>query len=658
MLRFFISTLLFITLFSCAQVLTQSKEKDPILFSVAGDPVYKDEFVYVYSKNNQNNEKAFREDDIRGYLDLFINFKLKIKEGEAQGLDTTKQFKQEFNLYRDQLARPYLYDGSTMEALKREAYDRLKSEVKASHILLKVAPNASPTDTLRVYNSILDLRNQALSGKNFDSLAFQYSQDPSAKSNKGDLGYFTAFQMVYPFEDAAFTTNKGSVSMPIRTKFGYHIIKVVDRRPALGEVQVAHIMAGFRKAKTKEDSIAIQERIFEINDQLKGGADWDYLCKQYSDDVNSKNKGGILNPFGARQLPPSFEQVAFALSTPGQISDPFTTPFGWHIVKLIKKIPLAPYDSLQEELEAKIKRDARAKNEKSELIKRIKAENGFVVNKDYAYKAFNQMDPTLLKGQWVAPSEVPNDSLFVLGDRVFYTNDFFNFVVKSQRKQTPSISLEQYIFNLYEAYESSTVINYEKDNLAKKFPEYKHLVTEYREGIILFELMENEVWNKAALDSAGLLNYYNKNKKDYRSNKSAQGLILEFTDSLQQKKAIQMLTNNPKLTKDSIENTFNGNSSLSLRILEGNFEEEEHVSLSNVEWTNGVHHYETRDMFYVVVLHSISQEKQKDFKETKGAVIAGYQEVVEKEWIKQLKSKYSITRNKKVIENTINEIKK
>ncbi len=282
------------------QVAAQSPEKKSkplVLFSIKGTPVYTDEFIYLYKKNHLNQED-FTEKKVNEYLDLFINFKLKVAEARSRGLDTTATFNKEFKSYRDELRKPYLAEKDELDRLTKEVYQRLSEEVKASHILIMLKPDAAPADTLAALKKIEEIRSKIMNGENFEKMAKEYSEDPSARSNSGNLGYFTAMQMVYQFEQAAYSLKAGEVSQPVRTRFGYHLIKLTDRKPARGEVEVSHIILRTGSPDDKK----VKNKIYEIYDQLRGGRNWEELCKEYSEDPATKDTGGKLRPFGVGTL--------------------------------------------------------------------------------------------------------------------------------------------------------------------------------------------------------------------------------------------------------------------------------------------------------------------------------------------------------------------
>ncbi len=310
---------------------TEATLADKPCFSVDGKNVTTSEFLYLFRKNNQGKAEA-TEASVKEYLDLVINFKLKVAEAQLRGIDTTQSFVKEFITYRDELKKPFIASGDDLDRLVKEAYGRMKEEIKAAHILVNVPPSAEPKDTLAAWQKIMSLRERASHGEDFSELAKQFSEDPTAKENGGMLGYFTAMKMVYQFEDLAYKTKVGEISQPTRTRFGYHIIKVLDRRPASGEVEVSHILLSGTDDKTKNKAL-------EVYDQLKGGRSWDELCKEYSTDPNTKDRGGKLPAFGIGDIPavPEFEATAFAMQNPGDISDPFKSKVGWHIIRLERK---------------------------------------------------------------------------------------------------------------------------------------------------------------------------------------------------------------------------------------------------------------------------------------------------------------------------------
>ncbi len=497
----------------------------PVLVKFGANAIYSPEFEYVYKKNNASAQDAYTRQSLKEYLDLYTNFRLKVKEAEELGLDTASSFKKELEGYRKQLAQPYLTEKGVTEQLCREAYERMKEEVNASHILIELGPDADPKDTLIAYNKIMNIRQKAVDGQDFGKLASEYSTDPSAKSNKGNLGYFTALQMVYPFEEAAYKTKVGEISAPVRTKFGYHILKVHGRRPSQGQVKVAHIMVRATSGIPTADSLAATQKIEEIYKKLKDGEKWETLVKQFSDDVNSSSKGGELPWFSTGRMIPSFEDASFKLVAIGDISTPTQTPYGWHIIKLLEKKKLETYQDLETTIKSKVAKDARSELNKTALIVRLKKENNFTENTKAIEATCALADSTLLIGAFSKTiDEKANFTLFTIKDEKYTISNFFDYV-KTNQKPKKGISASQYMRNLYKDYSNTSLITYEEIHLETKYIDYKMLVREYRDGILLFQLMDDKVWSKAIEDTAGLKAFFKQNNTNYRWNTRAQATI-------------------------------------------------------------------------------------------------------------------------------------
>ncbi|GAA0892332.1 peptidylprolyl isomerase [Fulvivirga kasyanovii] len=614
------------------------------LFDVGGESVYTDEFAYVYKKNNVNNDSAFTHGDIKDYLDLYIKFKLKIAEAKNRGMDTTAAFIREFDTYKEQLKKPYLSENQVTEKLIAEAYQRYKEEINASHILIQVDAEAAPEDTLKAYNKILEIREQATKGTDFGKLAREYSDDPSAKMNNGNLGYFTSFQMVYPFESAAYNTEEGKVSKPVRTKFGYHLVKVLDKRASQGSVEVSHIM--IRIKPNKADSLEARNKIFEIYDQAVGGVNWDDLAKQFSEDINTKNSGGRLRPFKVGQMPYTFQEAAFALSEPGDISDPVMTPYGWHIIRLEKKLPLESFKEMEPSIKSRIDRDSRAELNKKVLIERLRKENGFKET-DAVQKIWDFADSTLTQGNWNYPAgnELLDDVLFSIASENYTVEDFFKYVKREQRPN--SHSPEVYMRLLYNNFTDGRIITYEESHLEDKYIDYRMLVNEYREGILLFELMEQEVWNKAVEDTAGLKEYYEQHKDKYQWAQRVRATVYN-SDSEEVLSEIEGLINSNDslaLSKKALEKHYNDKTALTLQVTEGVFEKGDNDVVDQIKWSPGVYKVDASGRHNLVWIEEVLEPAPKKLDEIKGLVISDYQNYLEKLWVEELREKYPVNIN-------------
>ena len=522
-----------------ASAATTSTATGPAVETLGTYPVPANEFAYVYRKNNSTAADYGTRQSVTEYLDLYTNFRLKVLEAEQRGLDTTQAFKRELDGYRQQLSQPYLTEKSVTDQLVREAYDRMSQEVNASHILIRVAPDATPQDTLAAYQRIEKVRQDALAGTDFAQLARTQSEDPSAKENGGKLGYFTAMQMVYPFESAAYKTPVGQVSAPIRTRFGYHVIKVNDKRTAQGEIKVAHLMIRMNANAAKSDSLTAKKKIDELYSRLKKGENWDKLVAQFSEDAGSAANGGELPPFGTGRMIPSFEEVAFKMQKPGEIAPPVQTPYGWHVIKLIERQPLAKFADVESTLKSKVAKDSRSELNKAAFLKRVRQEDQFMETAAAKTYAFSKADTALVAGRYkyaapAAPAKAAkaakaakgaandNSALFTIKGKPYLVKDFLTYAQQNQRPRTgaqPAFAMQQ----LYDQYVEQSLTEFEKNSLETKYEDYRMLVKEYRDGILLFQLMDEKVWSKAIEDTVGLKKYFAENQAKYQWEQRVQG---------------------------------------------------------------------------------------------------------------------------------------
>jgi peptidyl-prolyl cis-trans isomerase SurA len=628
--------------FSCTALFgfSQSKknQQQTILFSVNRTPTFTDEFTYLYKKNHQNKPEDFTEAKINEYLDLFINFKLKVAEARAMGMDTTAKFTKEFKTYREDLKKPYRAEPDALEKLTKEAYEHLTQEVRASHILINLKPDAFPADTLAAFNKLADIKKRIVAGEDFEKLARELSEDPSAKYNGGDLGYFTAMQMVYPFEEAAYKTNKGEITNIVRTRFGYHLIKVVDKKPARGEVEVSHILL---RTGTPNDA-KIKNKAFEIFDQLKAGRAWDELCKENSEDGNTKDSGGKLRAFGVGALAsvPEFENTAFAIQKPGDISDPFQSSIGWHIVRLEKKIPLPPYLELAESLKRKVARDERLQISQQAMTIKRRKDFGFAEVPETKKAIISFADSSLTEGKWNYRGGAPllAQKLFSIQNSSVTVAQFISFLKTNQASSgtIPAVYMDQ----LYNYFVDETITIAEEEKLKIEKPEYKNLLTEYREGILFFEIMEKEIWNKASEDTLGQRTYYERNTTKYQGGDRVEARIFSATDK--------------ELIEDFKKKVAKGDTLKEADIKKfksvqpfRNYEKGESKVVDRVTWVAGLHDTELDKNYYLVEIAQLVAPGIKTFKEARASVISDYQAELEKKWLNDLRKKYPVNVNKK-----------
>ena len=458
--------------------------------------------------------------------------------------------------------------------------------------------------------------------------------------NQGNLGYFTAMQMVYPFETAAYTTKVGAVSSPVRTRFGYHIIKVNDRRPARGEVEVSHIMIRTGNAKENEK---VKDAIFNVYDQLQAGVKWDELCKQYSEDASTKESGGRLKPFGTGGMStvPEFERMAFYLQKPGEISDPFQTQYGWHILRLERKIPLASLEEITPTLKNRVTRDERTDLSKQTLQAKHRKEFGLKENTEVKAKVMALADTNLVKGKW-KPAGLPNagkEILFTLQGKGYSVKDFLRYVEANQRSST--MAPEKYLDLLYQQFIDTTILKLLEERISAQHPEYRYLLQEYYEGILLFDVMEKEVWSKASLDSLGQQSYYETHKVDYNTGERAR-VAFYSSASNQFREPLEQLILEGSETK--LQEFI---SKHKIKVEVGYFKKDEQAVLQKVPWAKGVYSAENNGIYYLAWLKDILPPGPMSFEEARPAIISDYQAFLEKNWVEQLKKKYTVKVNEK-----------
>ena len=613
-----------------------------VLLEIENDKITLDEFSHIFNKNN-DNEKIDKE-YLDEYIELFINFKLKVKEAKNLGFDTVATFIDELNGYRKQLAKPYLRDDNFNDELFDEALDRIQFDINANHILI----NINDENNDEALNKINDIRREIINGNiSFEDAAVKYSDDKSAKENKGNLGYFTAFMMVYDFETAAYTTDINDISKPVKTKYGYHIIKVNERRKAVGERKVAHIM--FKTGKNaKPDKINdAQNKINKTYDLLKNGDRFAEVAERFSEDRSTAVKGGVLPPFGVGKMVSEFESQAFKLNSPGDFSEPFRTDFGWHIVMLLEDFPVVLNDDLYLKVKTGIERDSRSKLSSEFMAKKLKDQYKLKVYKENFNSLRRAAVKDVQKTTWDGKNALDLDNpLFKIESMIFYQNDFTDYILKNQKNNNN-------FDNLYLDFLDKSLFVYEESQLENKYPDFKVLLNEYREGILLFDLTNKNVWKKAVEDSLGLIKYFSDNSDTYQWDKRLSASIYTCIDLPTAKKVKSLLY---KLNRGSIENSailekINKDSPLNLSIESNNFLSGDNKYVDMIDWKKGISKdIVTDDGSYVIInVNEVLPAGNMTLNAVKGKVISDYQKFLDDQWILYLRDKYKYSVNKDLL---------
>ena len=513
-----------------------AQKKDKKLITIDGEKTTVSEFKRVYEKNLDaiDNEDA---KSITKNLELYINYKLKVKEAYAIKLDTLPSYKREMETYKNQLSAPYLQDTTFIDKLVKDAYFRTKNQVKAKHILIRMSKDANPKDTLIAYNKILKLRDRILNGEKFEAVAAESSDDKSAKDdpktgrkgNGGNLGYFSAFNMVYPFEDAAYSTKVGEISMPFKTQFGYHIMQVVDFKESKGQIEAAHILV-------RDTSAVGEKKIGDIYNKLKANENFEDLAKEYSEDPGSKGNGGKLGKFGVGRMVKPFSDAAFSLENINDFSKPFKTRFGWHIVKLIKKYPIESFDEMKKALKAKVKKSSRMQLSEKAVVNKLK--------KEYTIIEFEEAKNILERKdiRAIAKDSLKN-TIISINDKKITQETFVKYI--RNRRHLPA-------FKLFEMFKEDQIMKYYKENLIYTEPEYAYTLKEYEDGLLLFELMQNKIWTKSSKDTLGLKNYFKANAANYKTAdlKTIKGQVINDYQNFLEKNWIADLRKKSKIKVD------------------------------------------------------------------------------------------------------------
>lgn len=623
-----------------------AQDKNAAVLIVDGEPTTLEEFENIFRKNNRDS--VITKQSLDEYMELFINFKLKVKAARALGLDTVTKFKNELDGYRAQLARPYLTDTDVLNDLVREAYEHQKSEIRAQHILVKCEANAAPADTLSAYHKIMALRERVVNGEDFNTVARgkDGSDDPSAKENGGDLGYFTAFQMVYPFEAAAYNTPVGSVSLPVRTRYGYHLIKVIDKRPARGEIHAAHIMVKPKQEANGE--MNAQQKMQEIYQKVISNEDtFENLASKFSEDGSSSKKGGELPWFGTGKMVMEFEDAAFGLAKDGDISAPIKTDFGWHIIKRLGYKPLDSFEEQEKKLRNDVSKDGRSEQTRSSFIIKLKKNYNYTLNEKEINALAAMADSNIYAGKVNMKKSQMKKMLFTIDGKPTLVKDF-NDYMRDRGMNRSMLIPSEYLKLQVGKFGEEKLLAYEDSKLEQKHTAFRLLMKEYREGILLFELTDQKVWSRAVKDSAGLAEYYKVNATKFMWPERAETVIYTCANALVAKDLKKMLLAGKD--KSEIAGELNKNSQLNLQIEEGIFAKEDRKLFEKTAWKVGLSQdIVENEQIFLVDIKNILPAAPKKLEEAKGMITSDYQTYLEQEWIVELRNKYKYTVNKDVV---------
>lgn len=637
----------------------QSKNQE-VLMTIEDDQITVEDFLAIYNKNNATN--VIDRKSMDEYLTLFVNFKLKVKQAEELQMDTAQKFINELAGYRRQLAQPYLVDREMNDQLLKEAYDRLQQDIAAYHILVKVDENATPKDTVAALNKLKSIAKNIKSERDMIEQMGKIRNGSDKELIAEDLGYFTAFSMVYPFETAAYKAEIGTLSKPVRTRFGYHVIFVHDKRPARGEIKASHIMVTHQNGGEAATDDRAKQKIDEIYARLMNGEDFATLAQEYSDDKGSAKNGGKLPWFGTGRMVREFEDAAFALKENGDISAPVRTNYGWHIIKREDYKGVGTFEELESSIKSRIERDTRGQKGKLSLIKKLKEEYSLSFN----YKnrdAVNKLVPAeYLEGKWKADSRTDLEGVVLTISENKYGNktkefkqtDYFEYLKRFQKKFGAEQKLSTVLNDQWEAFVDASLIAFEDELLDAKYPEFRALMQEYHDGILLFDLMDEKVWSRAVKDTAGLEAYYQANKNEFMWPRrlDASIYLCENEDVVKRTNKIIKKRVSKGLSDNEILDAVNKDNPLQLSIRSGLFAQGEDDYIDKTPWELGIHEVGgNNDKIVLVQVYEVKEPAPKSLAEARGLVTSAYQNYLEEEWVKELRESYDFEVNYKVFQS-------
>ena len=631
-----------------AQSLGQS---DPVLFTVDGKPVKVSEFNYIYTKTN-GAKADFSKVSVMEYLDLYTRFKMKVARAKEMRLDTIPALIEELAGYRRQLADSYLTDREVSDKLVKEAYDRMLKDINVSHILIKIEKN----DTLNAYKSIQEVKSRLSKGEKFEAVAKAMSQDETSKDNGGLIGYLTAMlpEGFYSFETAIYTTSVGKTSGIVRSPMGYHIIKVNAERPARGEIEVAHILI-----RTKRDGLEQPDakvRIDKLYSDLKSGKAFEELATRYTEDQNSQSKAGYLGFFGIGRYEVGFEDAAFALAKDGDYTQPYESSLGWHIIRRISKKDIEPYDVIKSRLKARIQRDSRYELAREAMVERIKKEAKFTEGVATRDKFIGTLDSSFLTYAYRMPDNASSEKLLSFDGATTTVADWANWLGESANKRINysmqyNNNVSEVAKKLYSEFVVEKALGYEETQLDKKYPDFKNLMREYEEGILLFEAIKQNVWDKASQDTVGLEKFFEQNKSHYNWEERASLIYYSISDSAKAD-SLKIRKYAAKHTPQEVLKKFNkkGNA---VSYKEETLERGKGKDLDPSVWKAGKIIAKVKDPLNFIKVEKIIPKTPKALKDARGYVVADYQEFLENQWMNELSAKYKVVVNKEVLNSII-----
>lgn len=695
-------------LLTAAAVALHAQSNDPVVVEIAGQPIRKSEFMKEFLRSVGKDVNATpgvctfeKREALNNYVELFTNFRTKLYDAYQHGMDTTAELRNELATYRKEVAAPYLIDSATLDRLLHEAYERNHYALHAAHILVPCTPFDSPSDTAVAYKMAWSFYRRALEGETFWALARQANEfrfklenippDDPRRQDNGDLGCFTVFDMVYPFENIAYSLEPGEISEPGRTNYGYHVVKLFSKTPYFGNTSFQHIWVAER-----ENASTAEFKIRSAYEQLAEGQDFNVVCRNYSDDHRTMNNGGLLANMSVNQLPPEY-LVELSRLQPGEVSAPFHTSHGWHIVKLVKRENIPPFEEMLPIYKKRMARDQRNKETRTAFIEQSKAKYNFT---DFTEAYIETIEtPLRKKGKKNEPKEymasldesvaLLNDSVFMkmwrfepskvtdkrplfrVGDNDYTTADLLRYIEQHMRPEEP-YELRSYVEKKYQEFINYTVLAYADSHLEAENQEFRELMDEYRNGLMIFSYNEKYIWSKAILDTTGFDDFYwrtlpthrfdDEDAANYWWNDRAKVRVVQVADSnlLKPSVAAKLLKKAEKAgwddgqllaqlqAKAKQDSTLDKPLSVELQTVERDNQQ----LLKASQWRPGLHGQPSGRGYRLMFVEQLIDAMPKSKLEARGFYVNDYQNYIEQQLLEQLKKQYNV----KIHWDTVEEI--
>lgn len=646
------STLLSVSLLLTAAFCNCQDISSKVLMTVDNKKVEAGEFIRMYEKSIVNEDLS-----VDDYLQQYILFKLKVADAVRKGYESDKSFIEELAGYRHQLSQNYLTDKSVKDKLLKQAYDRSLVEINAWHILINFPPDPSAEDTLLTWKKASEIRVRIMNGEDFEQVARSASDDVSVQINGGNLGYFTVFQMITPFEDAAYKLQPGTISHPVRTAYGYHIIKVADKRASLGKIRVAHIM---KNAPPGSDETVVKKAEAEINaiyDKLKNGESFAEIATEFSDHKESAASGGSLDWFGAGEITSDFAEAAFALTETGQITKPIRTAYGYHIIKLLERRPHPSFEELKPALESKMNQTYLNSLSRNSLAEKLKKEYNFNINDESLKWFINNTDTLIIQGvRKYDRSGMPEENIYTFSGGSF-TNAAFADYVENRGFRIDTKDSILFIRQTLDTRSTDHILETENKRLESKYPEFRYLMNEFYDGILMFEISADKIWNPVSEDTTGLMKYYENHKKDHLKPPSLTAKLYTLRTKNDEPDLLSRTYrkySGRKNTDTLLKKKFNRKNDSTLVIGEYKWTKGQNPEIDSLTWKEGEQYAIIGGYPSVIQIKEIIEPVPLDFESVREEMIAGFQQYLEAEWSKQLKSDYPV-----VVDNVVlTEIKR